>query len=146
MVVINPFWLSGFVDGQGSFYVGMVANSAFEFGFQVLPEFRIVYRDQIDQALLYSIRTYFRHGVVFFNSASHTLEYRVRELGALSSVIIPFFERYPLYTRKKFDFYRFRDIIRMMERREHLTQEGLEQIKKIKFTMNRSEDEDIVRT
>jgi hypothetical protein len=144
MVVINPFWLSGFVDGRGSFYIGIDADPVFELGFQVLPEFRIICCDE--PALLYSIRTYFRHGVVFTNNANCTIEYRVREVGALYSAVIPFFERYPLYTRKKFDFYCFRDVIRMMERKEHLTLEGLEQIKKIKSKMNKNKDEDIVRT
>jgi len=145
MVVIDPLWLSGFTDGRGSFRVRLVADSEFELGFQVLPEFRIIQHGR-DQALLYSIRTYFKHGVVYFNDKSSSLEYRVRELRALSSVIIPFFEKYPLYTQKKFDFYRFKDVIKMMEKKEHLTLEGLEKIKKIGFTMDKSEDEDIVRT
>ena len=59
------------------------------------------------------------------------MSYRVRGQKNLSIKIIPFFEKHRLKTSKRIDFYNFRKVIRMIDRKDHLTVEGLEQIKKI---------------
>lgn len=138
---ISKDWIVGFVDGEGCFYVGIHASSEMTHGFQVLPEFRIVQHAR-DVKLLYAIRSFFGHGNVVSNKGkldSQILEFRVRKLETLSSVIIPFFEANPLLTCKKFDFYIFRDIIRKMIAREHLTIDGLNEIRRLKSRMNRGQ-------
>jgi len=41
-----------------------------------------------------------------------------------------------MHSTKKFDFYRFRKVAIMMERKDHLTAEGLMKIKSIASRMN----------
>lgn len=38
---LDPNWVTGFVDGEGCFYVGFSANSAFNTGIEVRPSFSI---------------------------------------------------------------------------------------------------------
>lgn len=63
--------------------------------------------------------------------------YRVRDQKQLSTVIIPFFEKYPLQGQKYLNFNDFRTVINMMNQKLHLTPEGQEKIKVIKESMNR---------
>ncbi|HYS43101.1 MAG TPA: hypothetical protein VEM32_03885 [Geobacteraceae bacterium] len=63
--------------------------------------------------------------------------YEVFRLDDLLRRIIPFFEANPLITAKAEDFRKFSVVVRMMERKLHLTVEGLTEIARITETMNR---------
>ena len=70
---------------------------------------------------------------------------RRREVGSLELLdhllerVIPFFEKHPLKTRKRVDFAKFRRVLLQMERGEHLTEEGVEEIRRIASQMNRGQ-------
>ena len=64
-------------------------------------------------------------------------ELRVRGLNELSTRVVPFFEAHPLRTVKRTSFERFAEVIRLMQRGEHLTTEGLTQIRELASRMNR---------
>jgi hypothetical protein len=49
----------------------------------------------------------------------------------------PFFEKYPLMSRKRVDFIKFRDIVILMSHGAHLTVEGVANIRTITEEMNR---------
>src|SRR3989338_411086 len=126
---LDAQWVVGFVDGEGSFYVGVNPHREMTCGFQILPEFTVV-QHQRDIQLLYSLKSFFCCGVVRSNHGDR-MAYRVRDLRHLNEIIIPFFEQHSLKTKKKLDFLRFRDIVMLIDRREHLTSEGIEKIRKI---------------
>jgi len=48
------------------------------------------------------------------------------------SKIIPFFQKYPLQAKKQYQFKEFCLVAEMIKKKEHLTIEGVERIKKIK--------------
>ncbi len=134
---LDPNWISGFVDGEGTFYVGINKQPTMKTGYQVLPEFRIVQHKR-DIQLLHSIKDYFGTGVVRVNHADR-YELRVRNLNMLATKIIPFFENYELHTQKKHDFTKFAKIIKMITLNQHLTKEGIIKIIEIASRMNRAE-------
>src|SRR3989338_5635572 len=112
-MTLHPMWVSGFVDGEGTFYVGINPNSTMTVGYQVLPEFRVVQHKR-DIQLLFRLKKFFKAGVVRQNHDDR-FELRIRKLDVLSDVIIPFFEDNPLQTKKKHDFLKFREIIALMK-------------------------------
>lgn len=132
---IHPQWVSGFVDGEGTFYIGINQNKTMKTNFQVLPEFRVVQHKR-DLQLLYALKKFFKNGVVRVNHGDR-YELRIRNFEALKNVIIPFFEKNKLLTQKKHDFQKFRTIIILMDRKAHLTIEGVEKILSIAESMNR---------
>ncbi len=134
---LRPDWVSGFVDGEGSFYVGINRHSTLKTGYQVLPEFRVVQHKR-DIQVLYGLKRFFGCGVVRVNHDDR-MEYRVRSIEHLKNIIIPFFNKHPLITKKKIDFIRFSKVINIMSQGEHLTQKGLKKIIKIVELMNRQE-------
>jgi hypothetical protein len=54
----------------------------------------------------------------------------------LREVIVPFFDANPLVTAKYEDFCKFKEILGMMDRRMHLSLDGIAEIAKITQTMN----------
>ena len=131
---LNAQWVVGFVDGEGCFHIGINSNPEMKLGVQVLPEFTVV-QHEIDEQVLHGLKAYFDCGVVRKNHGTR-LSYRVRGQANLLQKILPFFEKHQLKTRKRVDFAKFRKVILMMEKGEHLSPEGLEKIHQIKATMN----------
>jgi len=131
---LNAQWVVGFVDGEGCFHIGINKNQEMTLGVQVLPELTVV-QHEIDQQVLYALKDYFGCGVVRKNHGTR-LSYRVRGHENLLHKILPFFEKHQLKTRKRVDFAKFRKVVLLMEKKEHLTLDGLEKIRQIKTTMN----------
>ena len=131
-------WVVGFVDGEGCFYVGINSHPEMKTGYQVLPEFTVVQHER-DVQLLYALKQFFGCGVVRRNHGER-MAYRVRGFENLWERIVPFFEKHPLKTKKRLDFLKFRKILMMMQRNEHLTPDGIEKIRQIASEMNTSRE------
>ena len=130
MIKFEPQWIVGFVDGEGYFHINVAKKNTLKSEYQILPEF-VISQHERDIKLLYNIKSYFNCGVVRKNNRKVPC-YRVRDLNQLATIILPFFEKHQLKTMKKVDFLKFRDVVRLMMEEKHLTQEGLDQILKIK--------------
>ena len=128
-------WITGFVDGEGCFHVGINPDSEMTTGYQVLPEFTVVQHKR-DVQVLHALKAYFGFGVVRVNHGDR-MAYRVRSLKHLLEGIVPFFVKHSLKTQKNVDFKKFRRILLMMEAGGHLKPEGVEEIRRIAAQMNR---------
>jgi len=128
-VKLEIHWVVGFTDGHGSFHVAINRHPKMKIGYQVLPEFAIVlHRDDVQ--MLHELKAFFGCGVVRPVQGDR-LALRVRSRRHLMRRILPFFEKYKLKTSKGIDFIRFRKVLHMMERGEHLSPTGLETIRRI---------------
>ncbi len=128
-------WIVGFVDGEGCFHVGISRHEDMRLGVQVLPEFTVVQHER-DVNILYALKRHFGCGVVRRNNGDR-MAWRVRDRQQLLERIVPFFMKHSLKTKKKVDFLKFRKVLLLMEKGEHLTPEGLEKIQAIAASMNR---------
>ena len=50
--------------------------------------------------------------------------------------IIKFFDQYPLITQKRGDYLLFKEILKIMQLKEHLTTDGLQKIVNLKASLN----------
>ena len=132
---LDAQWITGFVDGEGCFHVGINPHREMTAGFQVLPEFTVVQHER-DVQVLHALKAHFGCGVVRVNHADR-MAYRVRSVKHLLEHIVPFFVEHPLKTKKNVDFQKFRDVLLLMEAGSHLTAEGIERIRSIASQMNR---------
>ena len=80
----------------------------------------------------------------FFNSvgniqtnADGSITYSVTSIKDLLNIIIPHFEKFPLLTQKQLDFELFKQVVNLMKNKEHLTQDGLYKILRLKASLNR---------
>lgn len=127
-------WIVGFVDGEGCFHVGINPQKTLKCGFQILPEF-VVTQHKRNLKVLYALKSYFKCGVVRVNHGDIYC-YRVRSFHHLHHHIIPFFENHKLLTLKRIDFEKFRKVLLLIERGDHLTLQGVEKIRQIQQSMN----------
>jgi hypothetical protein len=134
-VKLDAGWVAGFVDGEGCFHVGINANSSMKVGHQVFPEFTVVQHER-DVQLLHALKAFFGCGVVR-KSHGDRMAYRVKSREHLLAHIVPFFEQHPLKSQKRLDFEKFRRVLLAMEAGDHLTPEGVENIRRTKEQMNR---------
>ncbi len=132
---LDAQWITGFVDGEGCFHVGINPHKEMTAGFQVLPEFTVVQHER-DVQVLHALKAYFGCGVVRKNHGDR-MAYRVRSKQHLLEHIVPFFVKHSLKTKKNVDFRKFRRILLMMEADVHLTTDGVAEIRKIRDKMNR---------
>ena len=132
---LDAQWITGFVDGEGCFHIGINRNPEMTTGFQVLPEFTVVQHER-DAPILHALKAHFGCGVVRKNHGDR-LAFRVRGRKHLLERIIPFFVEHPLKTKKRVDFQKFRRVLLRMEAGDHLTSPGIEEIRRIAAQMNR---------
>ncbi len=138
---LDAQWIVGFVDGEGCFFVGINKHPDMTCGYQVLPEFTVVQHEK-DVQILHALKKFFGCGVVRSNHGDR-MAYRVRDISHLCRIIIPFFERHSLKTKKNLDFMKFRKVLMLMDRKEHLTAQGIEKIKDIASIMNRGSEDKV---
>src|SRR6266849_4307180 len=60
---LDEGWVTGFVDGEGCFFVGINPHPDMTTGFQVLPEFTVVQHER-DVQPLHALKAFFGCGVV----------------------------------------------------------------------------------
>ena len=132
---LDAAWITGFVDGEGCFHVGINPHKEMTAGYQVSPEFTVVQHER-DVQILHALKNYFGCGVVRVNHGDR-MAYRVRSKKHLLEHIVPFFVMHPLKTKKNVDFNKFRKILQMMDADIHLTAVGVEEIRTIANKMNR---------
>jgi hypothetical protein len=133
-------WIVGFVDGEGCFSCPVQRNPTMRLGWQCQPRFAVVQGERSVTALE-TLRSYFGCGRInrnrrHDNHREDLLVYTVWNRQDLLKRIVPFFEANPLRTAKRDEFEKFTQILRMIDRRLHLSREGLREIAKIQQTMN----------
>jgi LAGLIDADG endonuclease len=133
-VQLNPFWITGFVDAEGSFTVVFDKIKKRTLGWRVQPRFQIGLHVR-DLALLLKIKKFFG-GIGIVNKSGNTAFYSVYGVKILLQTIIPPFIKYPLLTQKGADFLLFKQIVELMNNNAYLNIEGIHQIINIKAAMN----------
>ena len=130
-------YISGYVDGEGSFCVSIRPRKGNIVGWEVVASFSVAQNE--DRAeVLRLIKNYFQCGFIRRNVTDKTLKYETRSLDNLVKKIIPHFERYPLQSGRQKDFEIFRKVCQKMSRGEHLTKKGLIEIIQLVSKMNPS--------
>ena len=132
-------YLAGYVDGGGSFHVAVQRNPSTRNGWQLVPEFHVSQNPE-RATVLRLLQTHLGCGRIQANARSggrdRSLVYVVRSRVHLIRNVIPFFERHPILSEKRLEFETFAEIVRAMERGEHLEQEGFERLLALAIQMN----------
>lgn len=133
---INPYWITGFSDGESSFVLKLHETKKRKVGWSVNPSFSIELNIR-DLYVLEKIQSFFKVGSISKRNNRRTAVYAVQSVIALNNVIIPHFIKYPLLTEKQKDFKLFCLGIDIINKKEHLVLEGLRKIISIRSSMNK---------
>ena len=139
MFMLDPQYILGFVDGEGSFHVAIYKDSHMSSGLKFIPEFHIS-QNAASKTVLYQINSFFKCGYIkqnhSKNSKDSTYVYVVRNRKDLLNSIIPFFRKHHLFTQKQKDFLLFAKIVEKMENSVHRDIKGAKQILQLAYKMN----------
>jgi hypothetical protein len=131
--IYNPQWLAGFTSGEGSFGVKVRnpkenSKAFIELIFQINQHVR-------DKQLIACFAEYLECGNIYKHSLNAVV-YRVSKRSDLTERVIPFFIKYPILGIKALDFKDFCSLAELISNKAHYTEEGLDQIIRIKANMN----------
>ena len=127
------YYLAGFADGEGSFNVSFRPRSDYKLPWKISLCFNISQRDKVILALF---KRHLKCGKLW-QRKDGVWYYEVNNFNALRENVIPFFKKFGfLSAKKKKDFSIFTRIAEIMERKEHLTEEGIKEISRLREKMN----------
>jgi hypothetical protein len=144
----DPNWLSGFVAGEGSFDV-IITKSDHKIGYKTQLRFRISQHIR-DKKLMEAIANYLFSSVryskekkeiknIYKYPNQESVYFYIVNLSEINNIVIPFFEKNPIYGAKYLDYLDWLKIVEIMNEGSgtpHLKMEGLEKIRAIKSKMN----------
>ncbi len=136
--MLNQQYITGFVDGEGTFHIAIYKDPRMKNGIKIIPEFHVS-QHVLSKSVLQELVASFGCGYLKANharSTDATWVYVVRNRDDLLYNIIPFFKRNKLKTAKYHDFELFARIVEMMHEGAHRTQQGLQKILRLAYTMN----------
>src|SRR3989338_11509289 len=142
--MLNPDYIVGLVDGEGSFTVYIRnprSQKKVKRRVTVEPKFYLKLIEK-DKNILYQLKEFFGCGSVYFQKDTrknhqNCYRYEVFRRDDLEKVIIPFFKKYPLkLASKQKDFKIFCNLLQKIINNEHLNNKGLQEIYDIKLQMH----------
>src|SRR3989338_9140064 len=103
---LDSNYISGFVDGEGSFLVSFSPRPKLKTGIEVRPSFSVSQRADRSE-VLWLMKDLFSCGHIRYSRKDNTYKYEVRSLEDLIKKIIPHFNNFPLLSSKQREFETF---------------------------------------
>jgi len=134
---LSDDYLIGFTERAGMFYIGIVPSKETKTGWQVIYFFKVS-QNPIGEAVL----TYFKNrlGCGYLKKNSQTdltdksLAYVVRDFPSLRDKVILFFEGRLVIKNDAFE--KFKQVLKLVEEKQHFTVSGISKILEIAYSMN----------
>ena len=136
---LNPHYVAGFIDGEGSFSISVGKHKTTKNGFDVRPEFEIEVRKD-DQEILERILVTIGCGKILDCSYERYgwfphAKYKITSNKDLRNYLFPFLDACPLQAKKAVVYKKFKKIVLMVLDKKHLKPKGLEKIIAIRSEM-----------
>lgn len=133
---LNPYYIAGFIDGEGSFSVSVGKHKTLKRGLEIRPEFEIELRAD-DRIILERLLITIGCGKIYDCSYERYgwyphVKYKVTSAKDMEVFLFPFLDRYQLQAKKAKSYQLFREIVLMVRRKEHLTNRGFLKILKLR--------------
>src|SRR4030042_3457868 len=137
---VHDDYFSGFVDGEGCFYIGFSKRDDLPMKWQILTEFHVS-QNPGSKNILEFLRKRLGCGYLKPNHPRSTSDKTwiliVKDKDDLRKKVIPFFNKHQLQTTKQLDYQVFKKVVQMIEEKRHLTKEGFQSIVELVFSLKR---------
>jgi hypothetical protein len=98
---LNLWFVTGFIDAEGTFCTTIYKNKAYKTGW-VVRSFLEIGLNQRDSYLIYQLKYFFEGiGTISLDKKSNVLKYSIASIKDLSSIVIPHFKIYPPTNTKR---------------------------------------------
>lgn len=128
----NPYWIAGFVSGDGSFNIKTTEARAGKVQLRFAVHLHIREAEVIKglaQFFNFEVNKY-----IYYTDNSVTVQ--IVNTPDILNIIIPFFDEYQIIGAKELDFIDFKRVAEIIKSKHHLIKEGFSQILAIKDNMN----------
>lgn len=130
---LNPHYIAGFIDGEGSFVFFLSPRNDIRSGFEVNLDFQIELRID-DRDILERIQETLGCGHINelhyerYQQWQPHVKYRIGRIDDLHGRLIPFLQQYPLQAKKRKNFEIFAKAVEIKWSKGHLTAEGMNRL------------------
>lgn len=142
-IKLSDSWVQAFVDGEGSFQFTISNTVNRGKPYLALNSTLEVAQSNHDVGILNALIEFFGNGYLKpkydINDIEAAKASRIvnRFVINQNSVVIDFFDKYPLLTRKELDYLDWKKLIKLKKEGAHHTSEGLQEMRDIKTSMNK---------
>ena len=132
---IDNNWLAGFFSGEGCFKIDISKSNTCKTGYAIRLCISIVQHTK-DEILMNNIKNTLGLGSIYKYSYENTVCLQIFKFEDIYFKIIPLFKKYNIQGVKALNFQDFCEAAELINNKIHITTEGLEKIRLIKFRMN----------
>jgi hypothetical protein len=138
--IISPWYIVGFTEGEGCFAINISKHKTKKF----LRDANLCYEIELrgdERPILEIIQKRLNCGIIVdlkyerYGWKPH-VKYTVRKQSDIFFKVIPFFKQFPLQGKKRKDFELFCQAATIFRKKQHLTEEGLIKLEKLREFMN----------
>lgn len=143
-IKLNPFWVQAFVDAEGTFGT-LITKSVIG---KIVTRNRLsVSQSTHDYAVLKAIKDFFNAGNL--NPKEESIDSLDKAklcqdnsfyYNSIPETFLPFFDKYPLLTRKHLDYLDFKTFCFLKKDKYHLTEKGFDIMSDLALNMNSGRD------
>lgn len=127
------YYISGFVDGEGSFNVSLRKGNDYKWGWQFGFSFNV---SQKDKTVLVLIKKHLGCGRIK-QRKDGLWSFVVENQNSLIEKVIPFFEKFNFLSSKmKKNFSLFKKIMKIVKEKNHLDKDGIKKVIELREKLN----------
>jgi hypothetical protein len=127
-IQINPQWLCGFVDGDGSFHGIVRKQNDYKSSFQVTVVFDLAQKDtSFTEEDFKRINLSFFEKKAVLSKVKNMYHLKIVSIKTHQNLVIPFFLKHKLQSRKHLDFLIYCEMCNLILSNSHLTAKGIHQ-------------------
>lgn len=127
---LSPAFISGIVDGDGSFFVYFLDSGEIKVGFTIVT-------DKASMAMLQDIQAHFKGIGSIRLGSKNELVYTVIGINQIVDVLIPFMDSNPIISERALHFDKFRKVSLLMKENNPLTLASKLEIVDLCYDMNK---------
>jgi hypothetical protein len=147
---LNPWWVTGFVDGEGCFTIQINRSKGNpEKGRKPYTQVQLIFAVTQGAKSLFTLellQQFFQgKGTIQANPRKDNHKeplyiYRIRGMDDIGQLVIPHFTQYPLQTAKRNDFAVFSQAFQMMQAQQHLSESGIQTFEQMRLQLRNPTD------
>lgn len=130
---LNPYWVSGFSEGDASFFVSISEKS------NHVRMFYNINLNNRETPLVIKIQEFFKGTGYITHDKVNMVRYTIVSIKIINETVIPTFDTYRFSGNKLSNYLIWKEILRLVNSKAHLTIEGLDKIRDLKSTLNQWE-------
>ena len=130
---LNPYWVSGFSEGDSSFFVSISEKS---------KQVRIIYAIKLNNRetpLVVKLQEFFKGSGFISHDKNNMVTYSIASIKSINEFLVPTFDTHRFSGNKLTNYIIWKEVLGLINSNAHLTPEGLDKVRDLKSTLNQWE-------